>query len=412
MTMQTNTIYCGDCTQILASFPEDSVDLIYVDVPFFGEKRYETIWGNGYELKAYEERWKGDINNFISWMKPKIRECHRVLKRTGSMYLHCDWHSGHYLKVMMDTVFDRRNFIREIIWVMGRRADNSPTFPKAHETILFYGKTNDVKFHVQYRPYSDKLLKSLKHDERGWYYTRGARTGRRELADWERESKVGLKTYVDVEKGTKVNDVWDDIGGYPVGKEKLDYATQKPEGLLERIVLASSNPMDIVLDPMCGCGTAISVAHRLGRRWIGIDISPKACKIMVARMQKLGVKITEGDVIGLPKTMDELKAMTPFEFQKWVIEKLHATPSKRKVNDFGVDGWLLDGRPVQIKQSENVGRNVIDNFETAIRRQGKKAGMIIAFSFGKGANEEVARAKLEEGLEIELKTVRELLKEI
>ena len=165
------------------------------------------------------------------------------------------------------------------------------------------------------------------------------------------------------------------------------------------------------MDPVCGCGTAIAVAHKLGRRWIGIDVSPTACKVMVKRMQKLGVKIAESDIIGLPKSVKELRVMPPFEFQNWVVQKLYGRQSKRKVGDFGVDGWLMNGRPMQVKQSGGIGRNVVDNFETAIRRQGKKAGIIIAFSFGKGAYEEVARAKLEEGLEIELKTVEQLLKE-
>jgi hypothetical protein len=198
----------------------------------------------------------------------------------------------------------------------------------------------------------------------------------------------------------------------PSSKERLGYPTQKPERLLEKILLASSNPTDIVLDPMCGCGTAIAVAHKLGRRWIGIDISPIACKIMVARMQKLGVKITESDIIGLPKSIKELKALPPFVFQNWITQELHATPSKTRSGDFGIDAWLMDRRPVQIKQSENIGRNVVDNFETAIRRHGKKAGMIVAFSFGKGAINEVARARLEEGLEIELREVEELVEDL
>ncbi|MDH5266068.1 MAG: restriction endonuclease [Candidatus Bathyarchaeota archaeon] len=129
-------------------------------------------------------------------------------------------------------------------------------------------------------------------------------------------------------------------------------------------------------------------------------------------MRKLNVQITENDIIGLPKTVEELKVMQPFEFQNWVVQKLSARSTRRKGGDMGINGWLLDGRPLQIKQSENIGRNVIDNFETAMRRQGRTKGMIIAFSFGKGAYEEVARAKQEEGLEIQLKTVEQLLKEI
>lgn len=132
---------------------------------------------------------------------------------------------------------------------------------------------------------------------------------------------------------------------------------------------------------------------------------------MVKRMKRLGVKIKEKDIIGLPKTLKEIKALQPFEFQNWVIQKMHARSSKRKVGDMGIDGWTFEGTPIQVKQSARIGRNVVDNFETAMRRAGKKKGVIVAFSFGKGAYEEVARAKLEEGLEIELKIVEQLLKE-
>jgi len=393
--MQINAIYCGDCAQTLAYFPECSVDLIYVDPPFFSNKQYEIIWGNGYELKAFEDRWKGGIKNYIAWMEPKIRECYKVLKSTGSMYLHCDWHANAHLRILMDKIFGENYFRNEIIWYYRGGGVPKNDFAKRHATILGYTKSNKYTFNVDdvRDQYSRDSLERLQYVARAF-----------------RGEKV-YDNYRPNPKGKHPDDVWLIQPTMPSSKERWGYPTQKPERLLERILLASSNPMDIVLDPMCGCGTAIAVAHKLGRRWIGIDVSPKACKIMVKRMQKLGVKITENDIVGLPKTVEELKAMVPFEFQDWAIEKLYARPSKSKVGDFGVDGWLPDGRPLQIKQSDDIGRNVVDNFETAIRRQGKKAGMIIAFSFGKGAHEEKARAKLEEGLEIELKTVEEFLKE-
>lgn len=411
--METNVIYCGDNTEVMRRYiPDDSVDLIYADPPFFSDKKYEVIWGDGYELRSFEDRWKGGIHNYVAWMKPRMIECRRVLKNTGSIYLHCDWHAGAYLKIMMDSVFGRENFKREIVWVMGKRADNAPIFPKAHETLLFYSKSDNFIFRHPYRAYSEKLLKMLKKDEKGYYYTRGQRTGRRGLADWEKKSKVGLKTYVDLNKGTKVNDIWDDVGDYPRGKEKLGYPTQKPEALLKRVIEASSEPMSIVLDPFCGCGTAIAVAHKLGRRWIGIDVSPTACKLMTKRMRQIGV--TSPKVIGLPKTIEELKALEPFEFQNWVFEKLHGRVNPRKIGDLGIDGWVELDVPTQVKQSENIGRDVVDKFETAIRRYGKKKGVIVAFSFTSGAYEEVARVKLLDemnSLDIKLKTIKEILKE-
>ncbi len=213
-------------------------------------------------------------------------------------------------------------------------------------------------------------------------------------------------------EGAIIDSVWSDIADiYRGQEERLGYPTQKPEALLERIIKASSIPTDIVLDPMCGCGTAISVAHQLGRQWIGVDVSPTACKLMANRMRKLGAQISEKDIVGMPKTLEEIKAMQPFEFQNWVCEKLLARASRRMVGDFGIDGWLIDGRPLQVKQSENVGRNVVDNFETAIRRADKNRGIIVSFSFGRGAYEEKARAKMHDDLDIELKKVEEILRE-
>lgn len=108
-SMKTNSIYCGDCAEILRYFPERSIDLIYIDPPFFSNKQYEILWGNGYELRAFQDRWKGGIRNYISWMEPKIRECRRILKRTGSIYLHCDWHANAYLRILMDKIFGEKN---------------------------------------------------------------------------------------------------------------------------------------------------------------------------------------------------------------------------------------------------------------------------------------------------------------
>jgi adenine specific DNA methylase Mod len=217
-----------------------------------------------------------------------------------------------------------------------------------------------------------------------------------------------FKRYLDEMKGVPLQDIWTDIKPVSTSSESFGYPTQKPELLLERIIKTSSNPNDIVLDPFCGCGTAIAEAHKLGRRWVGIDVSPTACKLMAKRMRSLRAKVGE---IGLPQTVTDLKKIQPFEFQNWVMEKLYGRLSPRKTGDMGIDGYYLDGTPIQVKQSDDIGRNVVDNFETAIKRADRKKGVIVAFSFGKGAYEEVARDKLEEGLEIILKTVEEILKE-
>lgn len=209
-----------------------------------------------------------------------------------------------------------------------------------------------------------------------------------------------------------IMDVWTDIP--PIQSqsgERMGYPTQKPVALLERIVNVSSNKGDILLDPFCGCGTALVASQRLGRKWVGIDISPTACKLMARRLKK-EFSITPVLIKG-EWDIKYVRKLAPFEFQNWVVvDKFYGTVSKTRSGDFGVDGLtpqIHGGYPIQVKQSEDIGRNVIDNFETAMRRIHKKKGYIVAFSFGKGAVEEVARVKNQEGIEIILRTVQELL---
>jgi len=391
--METNVIYCGDNAEVMRRYiPDNSIDLIYADPPFFSNKTYEVLWGDGYELRAFEDRWKGGINNYIAWMEPKIAECFRVLKETGSMYLHCDYHANAYLRVLMDKIFGEKNFQNEIVWAYKLGGRPRKGFPRKHDTIFFYSK-HPKKFSF----YTDAIR--VPYESKGGYISSGRKI-------------VKGKIYRVNPLGKVPEDWWFISALNRQSKERFGYPTQKPEELLERIVKASSKPLDIVLDPFCGCGTTIAVAHKLGRRWVGIDVSPTACKLMVKRMRKIGFR--NPTIIGLPRTIEELHALEPFEFQNWVFEKLHGRVNPRKIGDMGIDGWVELDVPTQVKQSDNVGRNVVDNFETAIRRYGKKRGVIVAFSFTKGAYEEVARVKLRNELrrlDIKLKTVKEILKE-
>ena len=392
MSFHPNAIYCGDCKEVLRHFPENCVDLIYLDPPFFSNRHYEVLWGDGYELRAFADRWKGGINNYIAWMGERLQECHRVLKATGSIYLHCDYHANSYLRILMSQIFEEKHFLNEIVWCYRGGGTPKRGFGRRHDTIFRYAKSDNYNF------YPDLI--------RIPYQAEGI--GRTDDAMWGKHEGTN-KVYKPNPLGKIPEDWWLMNILNANDPERLGYPTQKPEALLQRIINASSSPTDIVLDPFCGCGTAIAVAHKLGRRWIGVDVSPTACKLMTNRMRSIGAKGFQ--IIGLPKTVEELKAIQPFEFQNWVMEKLYGRVSPRKVGDMGIDGYYLDGSPIQVKQSEDVGRNVIDNFETAMQRIGKNKGVIVAFSFGKGAYEEVARAKLEQGLEITLKTVDEILKE-
>lgn len=446
---QPNTIYCGDSKEVLRHFPENSVDLIYGDPPFFSNRRYEIIWNDGYELRAFEDRWKGGLDNYVAWMVERLRWCHHVLKETGSMYLHCDHHASHYLKVEMDRIFGERNFINEIIWkrqtAHSDKRQGAKHYGRLHDTILFYTKSQNYVWNQQYTPYDKEYLDNFYDgiDPGGRVYrlsditgpggaskgnphyeflgvTRYWRYSRETMEKLYKEGRIvqtkpgnvpAYKRYLDEMPGVPLQDLWTNINPVSRKKESQGYPTQKPEDLLQRIINTSSNPSEIVLDPFCGCGTAIVVAHRLDRRWVGIDVSPTACKLMQKRMETLTRKKVE--VIGLPQTVEELKALHHFEFQNWVFDKLYGRVNPRKTGDLGIDGWIELDIPTQVKQYDRVGRVEVDKLETAIERfyghhKGTR-GVLIGFSFTRDAYDEVARAKLKKMMEIRLMTVKEIL---
>jgi DNA modification methylase len=444
---RANTIYCGDCVDVLRKFPSDSVDMIYADPPFFTEEGYEIIWHDGHEIRAFEDRWKGGIMNYAAWMEPKLMECYRVLKTSGSMYLHCDSHAQAHLRLAMDKIFGEKNFINEIIWQRTSAHPNvGKSYGRLHDVILFYAKSGEYVWNTQYIPYSQELVESfyrnidkksgrrfalrdltasVYHASSGQLYSwKGKKPppsrvwaySKEEMEKLDKQGKIWyserkgyprLKIYLDEQPGVPLQDIWTDI--QPVqahSKERLGYPTQKPEALLQRIIESSSNKGGIILDPFCGCGTAVAVAQKLARRWIGVDISPTACNLIVNRLKSLHASPL---LLGMPLTEADLRKLPPFEFQNWVVQRLFGRVSPRKSSDMGIDGYTFEGNPVQVKQSDDIGRNVVDNFETAIRRRGKKKAVIVAFSFGKGAHEEVARSRLEDGMEIQLLTVKDLI---
>jgi DNA modification methylase len=386
-----NKLICGDNLKELATLPEESIDLIYIDPPFFSNRNYEIIWGDEAEIRSFDDRWEGGINVYIDWMKQRVIELHRVLKPTGSFYLHCDWHASHYLKVMCDEIFGYNNFQNEVVWAYKTQGATKKRWSRKHDILLFYTKSGTWTFNFMtersYMQHKYGFAKDdLKIDEEGRQY-----------------------------RDALVRDVWEISALQSATKEQLGYPTQKPEALLERVIKVSSNKDDTLLDVFCGCGTSLAVAHKTGRKWIGIDISPSAIALIKNRMNIIGAR--EGkdyEIIGMPKKIDDLKHFKPYEFQYWAINEIHGTGSPRKSGDMGIDGLsFLEHYPIQVKQSESIGRNVIDNFETALRRYYKTGskhmkGYIIAFSFGKGAYEEVARIK-KEGIEIILITVQDIL---
>lgn len=391
--LESDVIFCDDSLHRLAQFPAESIDLVYLDPPFFSNRHYEVIWGDEAEIRSFEDRWEGGIQVYVAWMKERMIEIRRVLKPSGTVYLHCDHHASHYLKVMMDDVFGVRSFLNEIIWHY-ESASGAPKkwLHRNHDTLLRYAKEpKHVTWNHPLRPWPKSTLDKWQRDEHGIYHAQNNR---------------GKRYYINP-AGKLDDDVWD-ITFAPRSSERLGYPTQKPEALLDKIILASSNENDVVLDPFCGCGTALVSAQRLKRRWLGIDISPTAVGLVARRLRKVGAKSVK--LVGMPVTEEQLRGLKPFEFQNWVIQRMNGTHSPRKSGDMGIDGFtFFTHEPIQVKQSSRVGRNVVDNFETAVERNKSTAGVVVAFSFTRGAYEEAARAKAVKKLDIQLMTVDELL---
>jgi len=458
-----NQLILGDNLEILKNLESESIDLIYLDPPFFSNRNYEVIWGDAGEIRSFQDRWSGGIEHYIAWLKERVVEMHRLLKPTGAIFLHCDWHANAYIRVLvLDKVFGGNNFRNEIIWkradtVKGNFGQSRKTFDPNADTLFFYTKNGDYTFEQLYKPYSDEYLESFyKYVEpetgrryrlismigpggaakgnpfyevmgvsRYWRYSQAkmkALTEKQLVVQTRKGAVPQRKQYLDEGKGVALQTIWDDVGALSAtSKERIGYPTQKPEALLERIILCASNEGDTVLDPFLGGGTTVAVADRLKRQWIGIDQSVQAIKVSEMRLQK------QRDLFSVPFTVqlhkydyDTLRYSDAFEFESWIIQQYGGSPNVKQRSDLGLDGRTRDGLPIQVKRSDNVGRNVVDNFKSACERFDKNlfmknqtnntpVGILIAFSFGKGAIQEVARLKNHENLLIELVTVEDLV---
>lgn len=442
-----NQLYCGDCLTILDTIPNESIDLIYIDPPFYSQRVYENIWNEESERFAFEDRWAGGINHYVNYLTARIRKMHAKLKTTGSFYIHLDWHISHYVKIELDKVFGYGNFQAEIIWRRTSAHIDTIGFGHISDSIFFYTRSDHFTWNPQFRPYSEEhLSKSYRHKDpatgrrfmladltgagirhgetgKAWRKINPTQWNRHwirppeELQELDRKGLVywpkrgGMPRLIKFlsEKGQPIDNIWTDIP--PVtsqSAERLGYPTQKPVALLERIVASSSNPGDQVLDGFCGCGTTLAASQKLGRRWIGIDISQTAIRVVERRLQKLGA--THYEVHGLVGSIEELKALSPFEFQNWAINAVYGQHAPRKVADMGIDGFtFLDHHPIQVKQASHVGRPVVDSLVGVLERQKDDKGMIIAFGFTSGAVEEVARLERESKITIQLIKCSDLL---
>ncbi len=408
-----NKIYQGDCKAVLLKMPENSVDLVYLDPPFFAGRNNDIVWHDGSEESLFEERSKGGITTFVEWMKLRMQLIHRVLKRTGSVYLHCDYRAVHYLRPMMDEVFDN-NFRNDIIWGFRTGGAGGGEFAKKHNNILFYTKTVDYYF----KPEDDIYYLIYYGGESHPYFVSYPALTK----DFDREA---VKIPKNIErKRTHMRDVWDDDEVKPLwnmgfsAEERVKRGTefintQKPENLLRRIIISSSREGQIVLDPFAGTGTTIAAAEKLGRKWIGIDVSPTACDVMRRRMAKLGIK-TNIDV----KTQRGINSAIiarqrlGFTWQDWICDQLQWVKTKH-TGDGGVDGIYYNENGAecfgQVKLNE-AGRPKLQQFAGALTSKGSKEGTFIAERFARPVYEENEKLK-KQGYKITLLTKEEVFQQ-
>jgi DNA modification methylase len=469
-SLRVQTIYCGDNLDKLRTAPDKCVDLIYIDPPFNSNRNYEVFWGEAKEKRAFEDRHES-TRAYIEYMRPRCVELARVLKPTGSFYYHCDWHASHYVKVMLDQIFGENNFQNEIVWKRTTAHNTtSRRYGQLVDSIFFYTGSGKYFFNAPREDHDERYIKEFyRHaEEDGRRYRlhlveRNEALGIRpnliyqyngftpeygwmmekpklEALDkqgklvWSKNGKPSRKIYLNEVKKPPLGNLWDDIAPVQAqAGEKLGYPTQKPLALLERIIHASSNLGDVVLDAFCGCGTALVAAEQLERKWIGIDISPTACRVMAGRLKEV-CKLREGKdfvVRDLPRSTDQLRAMPPFEFENWAVIAIGGIPNKAQVGDKGIDGriypiaavskkntsrdgtldFMNDWYPVQVKQKDKAGRPDIDAFETAMQREGRSKGYFVSFDFTSDALHEISGFFTRTGCSIIALTVQEILDE-
>jgi site-specific DNA-methyltransferase (adenine-specific) len=430
-----NTLFYGDNLAIVREYiADESVDLIYLDPPFNSRRTYNVLFkeesgaDSAAQITAFEDTWHwnmaaeqayqelvtqvggsvgmmiGSLRSFIGpnqmmaylvMMAARLVELHRVLKPTGSIYLHCDPTASAYLRIVMDTIFGVFNFRNEIVWKRtSAHSDAKKRFPNVADVILFYGKSDEALFDPRYidhqKAYREKFYRfddddgrgpyrhdniaspnprpnmmydwmGFAHPEKGWRYSKETMQQlhdegriyypRHEDGTLDTSRRPALKRYLDEQEGAIITNVWTDITSLQSSsKERMGYPTQKPLALLERIIEASSNEGDVVLDPFCGCGTSLAAAHRLNRRWIGIDITHLAIALNKYRLQQMFPGIVF-NVAGEPQDLEAaryLALQNRHQFEWWALSLVRARPvgaqgsSKRgkKGPDRGIDGVI------------------------------------------------------------------------
>jgi DNA modification methylase len=474
--METNVLYYGDNLDILRRYiPDESVDLVYLDPPFNSNRDYNVIFKDesgrksDAQLLAFEDTWhwgpgvaetysyltntslhRGKVpesvsaiigalrqgigtNQMLAYvveMTVRLVELRRILKPTGSLYLHCDPTASHYLKLVLDAVFGPDRFRNEITWRRTTAHNSAKKYAPVHDTLLYYTKTDVYTWNeprTGYEPeYLDKYYRfddgdgrlywraditgpGIRHGSSGkaWRNIDPSAIGRHWTVPYEDLEKLDaegrlywpkkgtmpqFKRYRDDLKGKPVTDVWDDIDRInPVGNERLGYPTQKPLALLERVLATSSNPVDIVLDPFCGCGTALVAAEKLGRKWVGIDVTHLSIAVMRSRLRDAFPSLGTVKVIGQPTEVEGARMLAQqsldgrYEFQYWALSLVDAQPvEKKKGADSGIDGRITftdtggEVRPVLVSvKSGNVNVSQLRDLVGTMQREAAPLGLFV-----------------------------------
>lgn len=331
--METNKIYHGNCIEKLKEIEANKVDLIYFDPPFFTQRKHSLTNKDNSKTYQFDDKYNS-IEEYLKLVENVLQESKRVLKNTGSVFLHCDKTASHNIRVVMDKVFGRENFQSEIIWSYKRWSNAKKGLLNAHQVIFFYSKTQDFKFNTLFTDYSvttnlDQILQDRERNENG--------------KSVYKKDENGNVVLGKEKKGVPLSDVWEIPYLNPKAKERTGYPTQKPVLLLNQILNIVTDEGDLVVDPFCGSGTTCVSAKSLKRQFIGIDISKDAVELANSRLEEM--VISESNLLN--KGTNEYQEKTEKELA--ILQNINAFPVQR---NSGIDGFLKDhfeGIPVPVK---------------------------------------------------------------
>ncbi len=405
--LEPNRLIWGDNLHVMRQLPSESVDLIYIDPPFFSNRNYNVIWGDQNEERSFSDIWEGGLDGYLVWLNARLYEMKRLLKPNGSIFVHCDWHASHYIKVEMDKIFGYENFKNEVIWHYGLGGFNVKRwFPRKHDVLFYYAKSWP-SHHNKIRAGVSKWMdaKYSQTDDKGKYFIQN-----------------GTKYYL--KGGKPVDTIWDhdeliDHTMSQTSSQRVGYPTQKPEEVMERVVEASSNPGEVVLDAFCGGGGTGVVAQRLDRRWIMIDQSRVAVAVTAERLKNDATTRELGDNPPPDFTVehwgiyeaDKLSQMPAQDFRQFV---LHCYDARVRSEDPGIHGYKGSGARIPVwvgspKRRERATAQDVNAFAEAITRldryqgdEGLRDGTMLAWGFRQDAREAAELLRNRDGLEIGL----------